>query len=317
MSMPADLHELRVFLVLADELHFGRAAQRLTLTPSRVSQVIRKLERSVGGRLFERTSRSAQLTPFGEQFLASVQPAYEQLEHALTGMQHLSAGVADSLRVGFTSTTDGPVLNRLTEAFQARHPGCCVIMHEVPVCDPYAALRNGEVDVVANWLAVRDADLVIGPAIAYYDRVLAVSRRHRLAGREWVSLEDLGEETIAHPPPSFPAALADALFPLRTPSGRPIRRAQVPRSPYEIMAHVARGEIVQLTMTDLAFLRRDDITLVPVRDLAPMPLGLISARNRANARVSALAGIARSLPPLRTAAAACLPGATDSVRAGR
>jgi hypothetical protein len=172
-------------------------------------------------------------------------------------------------------------------------------MHEVPVCDPYAALRKGEVDVVANWLTALDADLAMGPAIAYYDRVLAVSRQHRLAGRISVSFEDLGEETIADPPPSFPAALAGSLFPLRTPSGRPIRRARVPRSPYEIMAHVARGQIVQLTMTDLAFLRRDDVTLIPVRDLAPMPLGLILARYRPSAGVSALAEVARSIPPFR------------------
>lgn len=299
MSTPAELHELRVFLALADELHFGRTAQRLTLSPSRVSQVIRKLERSLGGQLFERTSRSVRLTAFGEQFLASVRPAYEQLEQALVGMAELSADPVGSLRVGFTATTDGPVLNRLTEAFQARHPRCRASMHEVPVCDPFAALRKDEVDVVANWLVAPDADLTMGPAIAYYDRVLAVSRRHRLAGRTSVSFEDLGEESIADPPPSFPAALADALFPLRTPSGRPIRRAQVPRSPYEIMAHVARGEIVQLTMTGLAFLRRDDVTLVPVRDLPPMPLGLIAARYRANAGVSALAEVARSLPPFR------------------
>jgi DNA-binding transcriptional LysR family regulator len=299
MSMPAELHELRIFLALADELHFGRAAQRLVLTPSRVSQVIRKLERSLGAPLFERTSRSVRLTAFGEQFLSSVRPAYEQLEEALAGMRELSADLAGSVRVGFTATTDGPVLSQLTEAFQARHPGCRVSMHEVPVCDPYAALRTGEVDVVANWLAVRDADLIKGPAIAYYDRVLAVSRRHRLAGRASVSFEDLGEETIADPPSSFPAALADALFPLRTPSGRPIRRALVPRSPYEIMAHVARGEIVQLTMIDLAFLQRNDVTLLPVRDLAPMALGLILARYRPNAGASALAEVARSLPPFR------------------
>jgi DNA-binding transcriptional LysR family regulator len=98
-------------------------------------------------------------------------------------VRELAADTAGSLRVGFTSTVDGPALSRLTEAFQARHPRCRMSMHEVPVCDPYAPLRRNEVDVVANWLAVRDTDLVAGPAIAYYDRVLAVSSRHRLAGR--------------------------------------------------------------------------------------------------------------------------------------
>lgn len=213
MSMRAELHEVRVFLALADELHFGRAAQRLVLTPSRVSQVISKLERSLGGRLFERTSRSVRLTPFGERFLASVRPAYQELEAALSGARELVADTAESLRVGFTSTVDGPALSRHTAAFQARHPRCRMSMHEVPVCDPYAPLRRNEVDVVANWLAVR--------------------------------------------------------------------------------------EIVQLTMADLTLLRREDLLLVPVRDLEPMPLGLIWAPDHASAAVGALAEVARSLSPFR------------------
>jgi DNA-binding transcriptional LysR family regulator len=67
-----ELREIRTFLVLAEELHFGRTAERLRVTPSRVSQTIRTLERRVGGRLFDRTSRSVRLTPVGEQFCAAV-----------------------------------------------------------------------------------------------------------------------------------------------------------------------------------------------------------------------------------------------------
>ena len=64
-----ELRDIRVFLAVAEELHFGRAAERVGLTSSRVSQTVRLLETRVGGRLFERTSRRVKLTPLGEQFL--------------------------------------------------------------------------------------------------------------------------------------------------------------------------------------------------------------------------------------------------------
>jgi DNA-binding transcriptional LysR family regulator len=67
-----ELREIRLFLALADELHFGRAAERLELTPSRVSQVLRELEAKVGGELLSRTSRRAALTELGERFRAEV-----------------------------------------------------------------------------------------------------------------------------------------------------------------------------------------------------------------------------------------------------
>ena len=73
-----ELREIRVFLALADELHFGRAAERLGVTQSRVSQSLRELEAKLGERLVHRTSRRVALTAAGERFLADVAPAHER-----------------------------------------------------------------------------------------------------------------------------------------------------------------------------------------------------------------------------------------------
>jgi hypothetical protein len=86
---PADIkgtdgNELRTFLTLADELHFARAAERLRLTPSRASQLIRKLESRIGAPLFDRTSRRVQLTPLGHELRGQLQSGYEQLAAAET-----------------------------------------------------------------------------------------------------------------------------------------------------------------------------------------------------------------------------------------
>ena len=75
-----ELRELRLFLVLAEELHFGRTAEKLGLTPSRVSQSVRALEDKVGAQLVHRTSRRVSLTASGEQFLLDVRPSLEQLD---------------------------------------------------------------------------------------------------------------------------------------------------------------------------------------------------------------------------------------------
>ncbi len=68
MWSTVELRELRVFLTLAEELHFGRTAERLHVTPSRVSQILRELERKLGSQLVHRTSRHVELTALGERF---------------------------------------------------------------------------------------------------------------------------------------------------------------------------------------------------------------------------------------------------------
>ena len=83
-----ELREIRVFLALAEELHFGRAAERLGLTQSRVSQSLRELELKLGERLVHRTSRRVSLTAAGERFLAEVAPAHQRLIAVLEGASH-------------------------------------------------------------------------------------------------------------------------------------------------------------------------------------------------------------------------------------
>jgi DNA-binding transcriptional LysR family regulator len=301
MISTVELRELRVFLALADELHFGRAAARLTLTPSRVSQATRTLERRVGGKLFERTSRTVALTPLGERFLAELRPAYDHLEAVLVHAANLAAAAAAGpLRIGATMTGEGPALSRLIKAFQSAHPGCEVILREVDVWDPYLSLRRGQIDVLINWLAVDEDDLRAGPPIACYERVLAVARDHPLAIRASVSVEDLAGQTVAQPPAPFPAALTHAIFPPRTPSGRPIRRVPISRSISEIAAQVALGRIVHPTGREIAAFARDDIVLIPIEDLKPMPLGLIWLRSRENPTILALADLAAAQQPLHS-----------------
>jgi DNA-binding transcriptional LysR family regulator len=289
-----DTAEIEVFLVLCEELHFNRTADRLRMPQPRVSRLVAALEHRVGGALFERTSRRVRLTPLGERLLDQVQPAYARLTAALADARTAARETTGVLRIGFTATASSEPLTRLVEAFEARSHRHAV-MDVVSNFDPYSALRRGELDVLVNWLAVDEPDLTAGPAIAYQDRVLAVARTDPLAARPSVSVEDLAGRDVALMIPGFPRALYDAIIPPRTPSGRDIPRTQPVRSIHELVSLVARGRIVHPTAAGIPMLGRDDITLVPITDLPPLPLGLIWVTAHDNARIRALAETARSL----------------------
>jgi DNA-binding transcriptional LysR family regulator len=296
--------EIEVFLVLAEELHFGHTAERLRLPQPQVSRLIARLERRAGGALFDRTSRRVRLTPLGEQLRGRLQAVHTQLTAALEEARAASQGVTGLLRVGCTVTTGGEALTRLVAAFETRHSECRVALCEHQIgaetWDVWAPLRRSESDVLVSWLALEEPDLTAGPAIEYRPRVLAVSPGHRLAGHKVVSAEELADEQISELPPSFPRAQADALIPRRTPAGRPIVRTGPPvQSFHELLTLIARGHIVHPTVTGVALFRRADITLIPIDDLPPMPLGLIWCTTHENARIRALAATAAALAPRR------------------
>jgi DNA-binding transcriptional LysR family regulator len=300
-----ELRELRIFLMLADELHFGRTAHRLGISQPGVSEAVRVLESRLGVKVFDRTSRRVRLTPAGETLRRDLAPALAALDQALAAASELSRAVIGLLRVGFVLTTEGPALSRLVTAFQARYPACEVRLQEVETFDAYRALRRGDVDVLCNWLAIDQPDLTAGAVLAHYQRALAVAPSHRLAANRAVSVEDLASEEVALLPATTPAAVYDLLIPPRTPSGRPIRRTQPVQTINEILSLVAQGRIVHPTSSAVPIFDRDDVILVPISNLPPLPLGLVWCTDRENPRIRALNQIARTLA---TASDAAHPG---------
>ena len=191
-----DTAEIEVFLVLAEELHFGRTAERMRLPQPRVSRLVASLERQVGGLLFERTSRRVRLTPLGQQLESRLRPVHAELIAALDEARIAARHAAGAIRIGFSPTSNMEVLTRLVEAFETRNPGCQAVLEAVSNFDPYSALRRGELDVLVNWLAVDEPDLTVGPVLDQRDRVLAVAANDPLATRPSVSLEDLADRVI-------------------------------------------------------------------------------------------------------------------------
>jgi DNA-binding transcriptional LysR family regulator len=98
-----ELRDIEIFLALAEELHFGRTAERLHVSPARVSQAIKKQERLIGVELFVRTSRSVLLTPAGERLRDELAPGHRQIQAATTSAAAAARGIGGELRVGYAA----------------------------------------------------------------------------------------------------------------------------------------------------------------------------------------------------------------------
>src|SRR3954452_3216269 len=158
-----ELREIRVFLALADELHFGRAAERLGVTQSRVSQSLRTLEAKLGERLVHRTSRHVALTAAAERSLADVAPAHERLVAVLRGATQQA-----TLRIGLlASITAGPRLVEVISAVEQPPAAGSVEVKELALSEPFGPLREGAVDGIAGRVATGEAALVTGPVLAH------------------------------------------------------------------------------------------------------------------------------------------------------
>lgn len=141
-----ELRHLRYFAVLAEELHFGRAADRLHMAQPPLSQRIRDLERELGVRLFDRTRHHVQLTEAGALLLEHVRPVLSGVETAREAMRRIRPGEAGVLRVGVPPDTGPAVLPTLTAGFARRVPDVLIDLHELTTDEQLARLREGELD---------------------------------------------------------------------------------------------------------------------------------------------------------------------------
>jgi DNA-binding transcriptional LysR family regulator len=276
-----ELREIEVFLILAEELHFGRTAEKLATSQSRVSQLVRTFERRIGGPLFERTSRRVALTPLGARLRDRLAAAYAQLNAVIDDARSEAARAGEAgsdpvLRVGAAGATGGHRLAAAIEAFEARHPGVRVVVGEAALDDPYGQLRRGEVDLLVVRSPVPDdPDLAVGPVIDTDERLLAVPVGHPVAARGWAGVEDLAELGV-FTLRSSPRHLTCPFVPLYTPSGRLIPRRHTFSSYPEMLDLVAAGRGAHpLAASLLRFHRHPGVAFVPIRDLPPAEVTLV------------------------------------------
>ncbi|MFF5211769.1 LysR family transcriptional regulator [Streptosporangium sp. NPDC000396] len=264
-----ELRDIEIFLTLAEELHFGRTAERLHVSQARVSQAIKKQERQIGTTLFERTSRNVRLTPIGERLFEELRPIYRSLQESLKRATLAARGQASTLRLGIM----GPLsheIGHILGTFRSRHPECVLQIREAHFSDPFGPLRAGEVDIQMAWLPIHEPDLTVGPVILTESIVLALASDHPLADRDSVSYEDLGDCVVFRVDPPIPTYWEAAVSPWHTPSGRPIPRGPAVSTFQEMLALISAGEAVSPVFAHGSrYYVRPDVVYLPIRDAPP------------------------------------------------
>ncbi|WP_406293555.1 LysR family transcriptional regulator [Embleya sp. NBC_00888] len=268
--------ELETFLILAEELHFGRTADRMRLSRSRVSQLVNRLERHVGAPLFVRTSRRVGLTAIGRQLRDDVAPLHLALAAAVERARSTARGIDAVLHVGFSTPLTGEIVLRAAEMLRSAHPELAVEICEVPLADPYGQLRNGQFDVQVAELPVREIDLAHGPVLLREGRTLAIASDHPLAAHAAVVFEDLADLPLLTIAGELPDHVREFHAPTRTPGGRAIGRGPSVTNMQEALMMVAAGRGALLSPAHAsAYFARPGVTYVPFLDAEPVDYGLV------------------------------------------
>ncbi|MFF4699579.1 LysR family transcriptional regulator [Streptomyces chattanoogensis] len=195
-----ELRQVRYFVMVAQELHFGRAADRLHIVQSAVSQQIRRLERELKADLFDRSARQVRLTPVGERFLPEARALLAAEERARAVVRDLAANRAGVLRVG-TTTGLGDHLDRVLDALAGLAPEIGVELVAAPARERLERVAAGELDAA---FVRGDADDGVHPRTV----------NARGAGREALSFVPLWQDPLVaavparHPLASSPGTIA-------------------------------------------------------------------------------------------------------------
>jgi DNA-binding transcriptional LysR family regulator len=193
--MDLDLRKLRYFVAVAEHQHFGRAAEQLFITQPVLSRQIRALEKELGCALFERTTRSVQLTPAGEQLLAEAQGVRTSVDSALRRVHDVNRGV-ERLVVAFAP---GLRVSAAVRAFSAAHPNVDVELFTSKWWEQDAPLRDGRADVGYLRRPFDDTGLRVVP-VGSETMVACLPVSHPLARRRAIRMADLDGENVLDKP---------------------------------------------------------------------------------------------------------------------
>jgi DNA-binding transcriptional LysR family regulator len=195
-----ELHQLRCFVAAAEELHFGRAAQRLQMLPSALGRHIKLLEEDLGTQLFARTTRAVSLTDDGSVLLRDGRALLAQAEVIEGGFRkRLRRRVDQRFRVGAIDSAAAGLLPLLLRDFRAEQPEVAVQLLEDKTIRLLPRILSGAIDLAFVRPPERPDKRIEFRSLLQETAVVALSHRHALAGRQSVSLADIADQPLIVP----------------------------------------------------------------------------------------------------------------------
>jgi DNA-binding transcriptional LysR family regulator len=292
MGPDIDLRLLRYFVAVAEELHFGHAARRLHLSQPALSTQVHKLERLVGARLLERTSRRVQLTPAGAVLLDEARRILISTDRALQATRDAATGARGRFVVGFVANAAAELTPAILETFAALHPGVQVELRQFGFADPSCGLADGSVDAafvrppLARWNWLESETLFTEP------RVLVVADRFPVAARTEVVTEMLADEPfVARRAPGY---WRDFWLAVEQRGGTPVRVGAEAATVDECFEAILGGRGMAFTQaSSRRYYARPGLAFIPVTDIPPASVAVAWRRDACGPIVSDFISISR------------------------
>lgn len=202
-----ELRQLRYFITVAEELHFGRAAESLHLSQPALSKQIQALEDSLEVRLLERTKHWVRLTPAGVKFLETARRILRDVEEGIQITKQVADGQIGRLRVGLTEGTLFSIAPKILRIYREQYPQVELILNNGGTEANVEALRTHQIDVGFVYLPIREPSLSIHPLFEEV-YIAAIPANHRLTRQKQIELESLANESLIF----YPRSLAPVLY---------------------------------------------------------------------------------------------------------
>jgi len=262
-----DLRKLRYFLMVAEELHFGRAALRLHLAQPPLTRQISALEAELGFKLFDRTSRTVTLTAQGRSFLPYARGVLEQVELAQVIAGKLAAGTAGQLTLGYVSSIAlSDLFSQAIQAFAQRFPDVQLTLVECASGSLGAQVADGRLDIGLSRL-LPQSKAVQALSLGEERLVAALSTDSPLASQAQVNLAQLSAYPLILFPADYGSGLNQSIEQLYRHHGQPLRPGPTGRQITSIIALVAAGQGVALVPECTQSLMNKGVTYRPLVEL--------------------------------------------------
>lgn len=275
---PVDVPQLRVFLAVAEELHFGRAARRLHLTVAPVSRAVRGLERELGVQLFIRRHHEVELTPAGHLLAQRGTRLLADLEELKGDVRTLAAAAPQVIRVGGTHRAPPRILDDVVACIEA---ACTNVTVEAVVASSgelIPQVRQGELDLAAVYLPVDEIGVDALP-LARYRFSLAMRHDDPLAGAPSVSIADVADREVIVAAPDSPDLGHGAAKQLRAMGLRNLRQLEdtsTDRVANLVRRHRVLAVTISPTLGGPSRIYDDPAwSVVPLHDSPSLTIGLV------------------------------------------
>ncbi|NVM90627.1 LysR family transcriptional regulator [Variovorax sp. SG517] len=267
-----DLRAWRQFVAVAEELHFGRAAQRLHMTQPPVTQAIAQLEKTLGVVLFDRTRRRVALTPAGEALLPDVRELLARAQALPARARAAAAGQVGRVRIGFVSTVGFEQLPAWVREFRVLCPEVALELVEATGDVQLEAFARGEIDAGLMLHSPGAAPPGLARlAVSEEPLVLALPERHALARTGKLLLADVLAEPLVIFPRRIVPSLHDAIFDLYHAAGRTPQLGQEAIQMQTIVNLVSGGIGVAWVPESVTQFRRAGVVYRRAEEFAPAP----------------------------------------------